>query len=346
MQYNDIINNGTLVYKSQAGDKKLREWRIEERTCTVNFYKTEPLTEFDSIILRLIDSTEGGKITREELGLTLGFDVADRVFGSKRYYRDSAEVALFNKLLDSVIKWNLIIEEPIKIEMPVNEGSDIVFTTEEKEVIPEGGKKEVDESKYIRLTGLGRKALEMNCKFSFFTGEKVIYNNMNMSELAEDRENFPFFAALGIYTEIINVKNLTDYNADIINIDFADELIIRLNLQSNSRTNIYNAKIQPGRKNVSKFVDISLYKYDDQYYPIIFHNGIVSVEATDILYRNQDADICKKKIQKALYCKLMSNSDSVINYNEIKLFEDAIEQDEYELIVAQPTNPVGRVYGC
>src|SRR5574344_637616 len=140
MLYSDIINNGILVYKSQAGDKKLREWRIEERTCTVNFYKTEPLTEFDSIILRLIDSTESGKITREELGLTLGFDVADRV-----------------------------------------------FTTEENEVIPEGEKKKVDVPKYIRLTGLGRKALEMNCKFSFYTGEKVIYNNMNMSDLAEDR---------------------------------------------------------------------------------------------------------------------------------------------------------------
>ena len=71
MQYNDIINNGSLVYQSQAGDKKLREWRIEERTCSVKFYNTEPLSEFDSIILRLIDSTESGKITREELGLSL-----------------------------------------------------------------------------------------------------------------------------------------------------------------------------------------------------------------------------------------------------------------------------------
>ena len=58
MQYNDIINNGSLVYQSQAGDKKLREWRIEERTCSVKFYNTEPLSEFDSIILRLIDSTD------------------------------------------------------------------------------------------------------------------------------------------------------------------------------------------------------------------------------------------------------------------------------------------------
>lgn len=47
MQYNDIINNGSLVYQSQAGDKKLREWRIEERTCSVKFYNTEPLSEFD-----------------------------------------------------------------------------------------------------------------------------------------------------------------------------------------------------------------------------------------------------------------------------------------------------------
>ena len=332
MQYNDIINNGTLVYKSQAGDKKLREWRIEERTCTVKFYSTEPLTEFDSIILRLIDSTEGGKITKEELGLTLGFDIADKLFGSKRYYKDSAEVSLFNKLLDSVMIWNLIVEE-LEKENADTENLDLSDSTDNNEVVSEESEKKSDSPKYIRLTTLGRKALEMNCKFSFFTGEKVVYSNMNLSDLPIDREFFPFYEALGLYTDITNVKPATNIDADAINIDYIDELIVRLNLQSKSSSKIYKANILSGRKNVSKYIDLSLYKYKDQYYPIIFYNGNVSLEATNILYRSQNASICKMNIQRALYCKLINNSDSVINFNEIKLFEESIEYEEFELIV-------------
>lgn len=333
MQYNDIINNGTLVYQSQAGDKKLSEWRIEERTCNVNFYKTAPLSELDSVILRLVNSLEGGKVTREELGLTLGFDVADRNFGLKRYYKDAAEVALLNKLLDSVMEWHLLIEESEKSVKPEYEGAVTNVSSFENENIPEGNEKREDAPKYIRLTKLGQKALEMNCKFSFFTGEKVVYSNMNLSDLPEDRGNFPFYAALGLYTDITNVKSLTNFDADTINIDNTDELIVRLNLQSKCFSNIYQANILSDRKNISKYVDLSLYKYNDKYFPIIFYNGNVSAEATDILYRSQNVDICKKKIQRALYCKLINNADSVINYNEIKLFEDAIEQEEFELIV-------------
>lgn len=333
MQYNDIINNGTLVYKSQAGEKKLREWRIEERTCSVNFYKTEPLTELDLVLLRLVNSMEEGKTTREELGLTLGFDVADRFFGSKRYYKDAAEVSLFNKILDNVISWHLLIEESEKIEETDSENNIEDSDSEFNRSASEEGKKKVEVPKYIRLTVLGKKALEMNCKYSFFTGEKVIYCNLNLSNLPEDREKFPFYTSLGLYTEITNVKTVSIFDADTINIDNIDELIIRLNNQSIRPSNIYKAEILSGRKNVSKYVDLSLYKYNDQYYPIIFYNGKVSVEATDILYRSQNVDICNKKIQRALYCKLINNADSVINYNEIKLFEDAIEQDEFELIV-------------
>lgn len=333
MQYNDIINNGTLVYKSQAGEKKLREWRIEERTCSVNFYKTEPLTELDLVLLRLVNSMEEGKTTREELGLTLGFDVADRFFGYKRYYKDAAEVSLFNKILDNVISWHLLIEESEKIEETDSENNIEDSDSEFNRSASEEGKKKVEVPKYIRLTVLGKKALEMNCKYSFFTGEKVIYCNLNLSNLPEDREKFPFYTSLGLYTEITNVKTVSIFDADTINIDNIDELIIRLNNQSIRPSNIYKAEILSGRKNVSKYVDLSLYKYNDQYYPIIFYNGKVSVEATDILYRSQNVDICNKKIQRALYCKLINNADSVINYNEIKLFEDAIEQDEFELIV-------------
>lgn len=332
MQYNDIINNGTLVYQSQAGDEKLREWRIEERTCSVKFYSTEPLTEFDSIILRLIDSIEGGKITREELGLTLGFDVADRLYGSKWYYRDSAEVALFNKLLDSVMRWNLIVEESEKKDAD-SEAFDIPNSIE---IVSEEHEKKSDAPKYIRLTRLGHKALDMNCKFSFFSGEKVVMSNVNKSEQIEDTDNFPFFSTLDLYTETERIEPLNDYDPDEINIDHTDNLINRLNLQSNSTTNIFEAHTLNCWKYAVKYVNIHLYRYNNEFYPIIFKGEAVALEATNILYRSQNKHLYNQKVKKALYYKLINNADSVINYNEIKHFEDELDEEDFVLIIKDP----------
>ena len=78
MQYSDIINNGTLVYKSLLKDSKLREWPVKETLCAVRFYKTEDLSELELVLLRLISSLESNKITKEDIALTLGFDVAEK----------------------------------------------------------------------------------------------------------------------------------------------------------------------------------------------------------------------------------------------------------------------------
>ena len=67
MQYNEIINKGTLVYKSLPKDSKLREWPVKETLCAVRFYRTEPLTELEVVLLRLINSLEGNKITKEDV---------------------------------------------------------------------------------------------------------------------------------------------------------------------------------------------------------------------------------------------------------------------------------------
>lgn len=332
MRFKNIINNGTLVYQSQAGDKKLREWRIEERACSVKFYRTEPLSELDSIILRLIDSTETGKITREELGLTLGFDVANRFFGSKRFYKDKAEVLLFNNLLDSVMKWNLIIEES-ENEESNDESLNASDITDINEKVSEENEKEGSASKFIRLTRLGQKALDMNCKFSFFTGEKVVMSNINKSEYIEDTETFPFFSSLGLYTEIKHIDSWNDYDPDDIDIDHTDDLINRLNLQSKSTTNIFDAHTLNCWKYAVKYVNISLYRYINEFYPIIFKGEEVSLEATNILYRNQNEHLLKQKVKKALYYKLINNADSVINYDEIKLFEDELDEEDFDLII-------------
>ena len=327
MQYNEIISNGTLVYKSSLQDKKLREWHVEETTCVVNFYKSEPLTELDFIFLHLINSLENNKITKEEIGLTLGFNVAEREYGSKKYYRDSAEVALFNSMIDSVFKWNLVVEETEEKDA-VNSETSSSLTEEEEAILSEK-----NEIKYIRLTRLGHKALEMNCKFCFYSGRKVLLENVNKSPLPEDTVDFPFYEALGLYTNISNIEEIKDYDPDKIDIDHSDELITRINLQSNSITNIFEAKKLKEWKYSVKYVDVNLYSYNGAFYPIVFNSNNISVQSTDILYREENSFLLNRKIKKALYYKLINNANSIINYDEIQLFEDEIEKEDFDIII-------------
>lgn len=329
MQYNDIISNGTLVYKSQAGDKKLREWPVKETLYAVRFYKMEELSELELVLLRLIRSLECNKITKEDIALTLGFDVAEKTFGNKRFYRDQAEISLFNCMIDSIFKWHLAVEESDSVDQCSEENSESEDSEEANEEIT--AKKEA--IKYIRLTRLGNKALEMNCKFSFYEGKIRLLENVNKSELLIDTVDFPFYAELGFFSEITDIKAVTDFNPDEINIDYADDLINRINLQSNKTTNVFEANTPSEMKYFSESVDVCLYQLNEDFYPIILINDKVSVAATDILYREQNAYLLNKKIKKALYSKLINNADSTINYNEIRYFEDEIEQDEFNFIV-------------
>ena len=329
MQYNDIINNGILVYQSQARDAKLREWRIEERSCSVKFYRTQPLSELDLVILRLVKSLEENNLTKEELGLTLGFDVSDTVFGENRYYKDSAEVALFNKILDRVIEWNLLKEDEVEENSIETEDDSVDQQTENNSESTK--KKEV--KKHIRLPKLGHKALEKNCKFTFYSGKKVLYSNVNKSDIKEDTIDFPFYKALGFATEITDVFEDTDFDPDVVDIDHCDELINRIANQSSTSENIFAAEALNEWKYTTKYVDVKLYKCAEEFYPLIIKDNSVSVEATDILYRSQNTHLFNHKVKKALYYKLINNADSVINYSEIKLFEDEIEEDEFNLIV-------------
>lgn len=329
MQYSDIINNGTLVYKSLLKDSKLREWPVKETLCAVRFYKTEDLSELELVLLRLISSLESNKITKEDIALTLGFDVAEKTFGDKRFYRDQAEVSLFNSMIDSIFKWHLAVEESDSVDQCFEENSG----SEESEEANEKTSLKEEAIKYIRLTGLGNKALKMNCKFSFYEGKKRLLENVNKSELSIDTVDFPFYSELCFYSEITDVKVVTDFNPDEINIEYTDDLIKRINLQSNKTTNVFEANTLSEWKYFSKSVDVCLYKLNDDFYPIILSKDRVSVAATDILYREQNTYLLNKKIKKALYSKLINNADSTINYNEIRYFEDEIEQDEFDFIV-------------
>lgn len=123
-------------------------------------------------------------------------------------------------------------------------------------------------------------------------------SNVNKSEYLEDTENFPFFSSLGLYTEINHVESLNCYEPDDIDIDHTDDLINRLNLQSRSTTNIFEAQALNSWKYAVKYVNISLYRYNDELYPIIFKGDEVSLEATNILYRGQNEHLYNQKVKR------------------------------------------------
>ena len=54
----------------------------------------------------------------------------------------------------------------------------------------------------------------MNCKFSFYEGKKGLLENVNKSELSIDTVDFPFYAELGFFSEITDIKAVTDFDPD------------------------------------------------------------------------------------------------------------------------------------
>ena len=72
------------------------------------------------------------------------------------------------------------------------------------------------------------------------------------------------------------------------------------------------------------FLKIKLLK---KYFPIIFYNDNVSFEATNLLNSIENVREKEKKIEWGLYLKLINEPTSILNYENIILFEDILDLD-------------------
>lgn len=323
MDYQHIIEKGTLIYSSLPSDRKLRSWQIRESQCTVMFYEKEPLTDIETIILKLLYSCEGEEVTREELGMKLGFDMANRLYENVQFYEDRAEKVFFKKLLESSFKWKLIVEES-NVLPKAEDSSDISGVEENKQVEPK---------KIIRLTNLGKIALEENCKFKIYKGKKQLLENINKSSLPDDSVFFPFYNALGFYSDITDIERVDDFDPDSINLRNNDELTDRIRLQSISELHIFEAKKDLLFKFPVYYVDVKLYDYEGNFYPLVFHDNVLSEPACNLLYRFENEHLRDQKIRRSLYCKLLNDTDSIISFKEIRYFEQEIEEEEFDIII-------------
>lgn len=297
MNWQDIINNVELVYASILEDKGFQTWSLKNITCSVSFYELFPLDDIDKIICNILE-THGGYLVEETIATILGFNVVDNYDINPKRYADKAELDIFRAIIKPVIVWGLV-------------------------------KKEKESTSY-ELTELGYKSLTDNVKYKFYTGEKILFENFNIKPSdSEDNLFFPFYSALGISSDIKNIRHIPYEEIKISGIFDIDEtdLIKRHKLQSKEQYNIYKSDTTPYFTINSWDVDIRLYQLEDEYYPIIFYNNEISIDATELLYQPENNTIKENKIEWGLYLKLIKDPNAVLNFETIVPFEDLLELD-------------------
>jgi len=297
MNWQDIIHNSELVYASTPDDKMFRTWSLKKTTCNVSFYETYPVEDIDRIICGILDSNNGC-LEEDKIATILGFNVIDNFDVMPKRYADKAEIDIFRAITKPVFDWGLVAKEK--------------------------------ESDIYTLTELGYRALETGRKYRFYSGKKILFENFGIkSQDNSDSLFFPYYSELGEYSEITG-KTLIEYEriifTDVFDIEESD-LIKRHKLQSKEIYHIYLSETTHYFDIKSCDVDIRLYKQNKKYYPVIFYNSQISIEATELLYKPENACLKEKKIEWGLYLKLIKDPDTVLDYETIIPFEDLLELD-------------------
>lgn len=330
MEKKEIIEKGRLIYQSTPSDTKLRDWPLNSIQIKISYYTLAPLSAIDKLICSLL-ANSGGQMDKQELGLTLGFDIATTIFKSQSYYKDDAEVEMYNRLLDQLKKWNLITVISSKtdsIEEPTDEdGTEI----SENAYAPS----EIPANELVRITKIGEIALERNTKFSFYCADVIIYTNFfRTGDKAVDNA-FPYFKELNIEVNISNSRK-EDVNPDEIDLDTKNEWTERILLQLNPNWDGHIYLATPLEKTfpiAHKNLDFKLFEQEGEYHLLVFNDNLYCSNATDIINARNNVGAKRQRIKKCLYYKLINDENAVFSYNEVIVFWDNLEEDEYYLLL-------------
>jgi hypothetical protein len=336
MEYRDIIENGELIYSSHPSDSRLTNWSLNSTQLGVSYYKVTPISSIDKLICSLL-AKENGKMSKLDLELTLGFDVAAIEFHGQTFYEDIAEVEMFNRLLSQLEEWKLVVIEKVdnRVLVPMEEDDKDVNNTNTGNVDKEHEVKEPYTIEIIRLTKLGELALENGLKYSFYHSNVILYvNYFSTGDKIVDSQ-FVYPRELGIYAKIIDKKD-ESINPDEFDLDCSSPFKQRLQLQLDSTWDgqIYN--IVPLEKTLpmeKSNVDFKLYKYENDFYLLAFKNGAFSNEITKIIYAGSNSKMRNQRIKLSLYYRLINDENSLFDYDEVSPFWDVLDSNEYNLLL-------------
>ena len=288
----DKINSSEYIYLANT------KWGLKKYICDVAYFTEEPLDDLYYVICSILDSTEDKCYDKRSLGILLGFSMSNQdVDGKHEVYYDVAEVRIFEDILSKVEQEHLI-----KVE-----------------------------GYCIILTELGRISLKEGKHFQFFSGTQAVYeHSMMKSEMPMAMLMFPFYKDMGIFTTLKTHKQIWPDDEEIEGIIHYqnDQLKKRLELQSKEKTKIYFADLQDYFDIDTIKVPVKLYKYGEEYIPVIMNGENIAGRATELLCEELNALKRENVVLECLFQKLWDDRSSILNYDALEPYFDLVDYEE------------------
>lgn len=332
MSYTDIIDNGRLVYSSLPSDSRLRDWPLSSIQLGVSYYKEVALSPIDKLVCGLLLNAKG-KMSKKELGLTLGFDIASTVYQGQAFYTDIAEVEMHQRLLKQLVDWHLIVVE--QADTALTEENTVKESHDDSTDQGEKTTEIIENEDFVRISTVGRLAIEKGYKFSFFRADMALYVNLYSTSDKSFDYAFPYLQELGVTAKVLNITT-ENINPDTIDIEKQSEWKDRLLLQLSSDWNELIYGFEPQNKTLPMAhtnVDFKLFDYNGGYKLLVYKHGSFCKNATDIINAECNLRALNYRIKKCLYYKLINDKNASFIYDEVISFWDNLEKDEYNLLL-------------
>ena len=95
MNWHNVISEGTLVYSSNASNRKLRTCVVNHEHCTISLYEEYELSDFEYVLLSLL--VKNARNVIERVLHVLGANLSDH-----------GERQIFDSLINDAQKWGLV----------------------------------------------------------------------------------------------------------------------------------------------------------------------------------------------------------------------------------------------
>jgi len=290
MEYKQYISSDNIIYASIQDDVELRAFLIKWTSCEIDYYKEYPLSQLEKLFLNIICSNE--KLTPQDLALELGFNyIEDEKIGR---YRDEAERAIFDNMLQGLLDWGLI----------KNDGN-------------------------LKLTEIGKIALDTDLKYKFFSVSAEYPSLFNIKdEQGEYIYSYQYIKELGLSPKMFSPSNIPWNKCDSNLIGKVLSAPMVMNVQGLVSTDLHicAVKMETTRFYVERIdIDYHLYQKDNDYLLVPFKDD-VPLDLLTVAYLNfHNQWEREKKIEWSLYMRLIHDPNARLTYDALMPFEDIID---------------------
>ena len=107
-----------------------------------------------------------------------------------------------------------------------------------------------------------------------------------------------------------------------------DQLKKRLELHSKERRNIYYAKLEEYYDIETIKIPIKLFKYEEEYIPVVMNGTNVAVRATKVLCEELNSIRRENIVLECLFQKLWDDKSSILNFHSLEPYFELVDYEE------------------